>query len=96
MTQKTALITGITGQDGALLAELLLGKGYAVRRLKPVLGAQAMIGRAVKARTDLAPQGFVFAEGALWEAISESGPVSAGEQVVITAVHGLKLTVKKA
>jgi GDPmannose 4,6-dehydratase len=27
---KTAVITGITGQDGAYLAELLLGKGYAV------------------------------------------------------------------
>src|SRR3954471_20509291 len=28
--RKTALITGITGQDGSYLAELLLGKGYAV------------------------------------------------------------------
>src|SRR4051812_35130175 len=27
---KTALITGITGQDGSYLAELLLEKGYAV------------------------------------------------------------------
>ena len=27
---KTALITGITGQDGAYLAQLLLGKGYTV------------------------------------------------------------------
>ena len=27
---KTAIITGITGQDGAYLAELLLGKGYTV------------------------------------------------------------------
>ena len=27
---KTALITGITGQDGSYLAELLLGKGYQV------------------------------------------------------------------
>ncbi|MDZ4098204.1 MAG: GDP-mannose 4,6-dehydratase, partial [Methylophilaceae bacterium] len=27
---KTAIITGITGQDGAYLAELLLGKGYMV------------------------------------------------------------------
>jgi GDPmannose 4,6-dehydratase len=27
---KTALITGITGQDGSYLAELLLGKGYTV------------------------------------------------------------------
>lgn len=28
--ENTALITGITGQDGSYLAELLLGKGYAV------------------------------------------------------------------
>ena len=27
---KVALITGITGQDGSYLAELLLGKGYEV------------------------------------------------------------------
>jgi len=31
---KTALITGITGQDGAYLAELLLSKGYLVHGLK--------------------------------------------------------------
>lgn len=30
MSQKSALITGITGQDGAYLAQLLLGKGYKV------------------------------------------------------------------
>ena len=31
---KTALITGITGQDGSYLAELLLAKGYAVHGIK--------------------------------------------------------------
>jgi GDPmannose 4,6-dehydratase len=31
---KKALITGITGQDGAYLAELLLGKGYEVHGIK--------------------------------------------------------------
>jgi GDPmannose 4,6-dehydratase len=31
---KTALITGITGQDGAYLAEFLLGKGYTVHGIK--------------------------------------------------------------
>jgi GDPmannose 4,6-dehydratase len=31
---KTALITGITGQDGAYLAELLLGEGYVVHGIK--------------------------------------------------------------
>jgi len=34
MTEKIALITGITGQDGAYLAELLLSKGYVVHGIK--------------------------------------------------------------
>lgn len=32
--QKTAFITGVTGQDGAYLAELLLAKGYVVHGMK--------------------------------------------------------------
>src|SRR3546814_3310790 len=32
--QPTALITGVTGQDGAYLAQLLLDKGYAVHGVK--------------------------------------------------------------
>ncbi|MFQ5635989.1 MAG: GDP-mannose 4,6-dehydratase, partial [Gammaproteobacteria bacterium] len=31
---KRALITGVTGQDGAYLAEFLLGKGYDVHGIK--------------------------------------------------------------
>ena len=31
---KTALVTGVTGQDGAYLSELLLGKGYIVHGVK--------------------------------------------------------------
>lgn len=34
MKQKTALITGVTGQDGAYLSEYLLKKGYLVHGLK--------------------------------------------------------------
>ena len=34
MSNKTALITGITGQDGSYLAELLLEKGYTVHGIK--------------------------------------------------------------
>ena len=33
-TQKVALITGITGQDGSYLAEFLLEKGYIVHGIK--------------------------------------------------------------
>ena len=31
---KTALVTGVTGQDGAYLVELLLEKGYTVHGVK--------------------------------------------------------------
>lgn len=31
---KKALITGVTGQDGSYLAELLLSKGYEVHGIK--------------------------------------------------------------
>ena len=34
MTKKIALITGVTGQDGSYLAELLLKKGYEVHGIK--------------------------------------------------------------
>jgi len=34
VSEKVALITGITGQDGAYLAELLLDKGYVVHGIK--------------------------------------------------------------
>jgi GDPmannose 4,6-dehydratase len=34
MSKKIALITGVTGQDGAYLAELLLNKGYEVHGIK--------------------------------------------------------------
>ena len=53
MTAKTALVTGITGQDGAYLAQLLLNKGYrvigAVRRAStlnlPRLAALDLVGQ---------------------------------------------------
>jgi GDPmannose 4,6-dehydratase len=34
MSKKKALVTGVTGQDGAYLAELLLAKGYEVHGIK--------------------------------------------------------------
>ena len=34
MARKKALITGVTGQDGAYLARLLLEKGYEVHGMK--------------------------------------------------------------
>ena len=44
----SALITGITGQDGAYLAHLLLGKGYAVHGLIRRSASQEVIGERLR------------------------------------------------
>jgi GDPmannose 4,6-dehydratase len=39
---KKALITGVTGQDGSYLAELLLEKGYEVHGIKRRKGVKLL------------------------------------------------------
>ncbi|OGO51058.1 MAG: hypothetical protein A2148_10790 [Chloroflexi bacterium RBG_16_68_14] len=65
------------------------------RRAPAYMGRQALIGRMAVARSPLDPEGIVFLEGARWQATVESGTVQEGEQVTVTDVQGLKLTVKK-
>ncbi|MBV9811651.1 MAG: GDP-mannose 4,6-dehydratase, partial [Acetobacteraceae bacterium] len=45
---RSALITGVTGQDGAYLAELLLGKGYNVYGLLRRSASQEIIGERLR------------------------------------------------
>lgn len=47
---KVALITGITGQDGSYLAELLLEKGYTVHGTLRLLEAVRILGLEKKTR----------------------------------------------
>jgi GDPmannose 4,6-dehydratase len=46
MEQRTALITGVTGQDGSYLAELLLSQGYRVYGLTRNPSARAGVNLA--------------------------------------------------
>src|SRR5260370_28874581 len=48
MTQRKALITGITGQDGSYLAELLRSKGYEVHGLVRRVALQDSTHRLVR------------------------------------------------
>ena len=82
---------------GLALATLVaLGIWLALRsRGQPAAtGEQAMLGRLAEVRQRLDPDGMVFVEGALWQAISEDGPVEAGDWVRVTAVHDLRLVVR--
>lgn len=60
-----------------------------------IAGREGVIGHVGEARTDLDPTGKIFVNGALWTATSESGNVEKGEKVRVTAMTGLKLTVRK-
>jgi membrane-bound serine protease (ClpP class) len=82
---------------GLALATLVaLGIWLAVRsRDQPAAtGQAAMVGKLAEVRQRLDPDGMVFVEGALWQAISEDGSVEIGDWVRVTAVHNLRLVVR--
>ena len=72
---------------------LVIGTGINALRRRPATGREEMVGLVGIARTALAPDGQLAVRGELWEAVSEQ-PVSAGDQVEVTAVDGLRLHVK--
>lgn len=61
----------------------------------PLTGQESLIGKVAEVRDRLAPSGMVFVQGALWRAVSEDGDVDVGEWVRITAVHDLRLIVRR-
>ena len=72
-----------------------IGKALAAQRRQPTTGMEGMIGRTAVVRKALEPLGKVLVEGELWNAESESGPVSVGELVTIVAYEGYRLRVRK-
>ncbi len=85
-----------------LLGVLVVGiLGFVVWRVRHTYKRQATTGKedlkgntAIVQRT-LNPEGVVLFQGELWNAISSSGKIQAGEEVIITRVDGLKLSVIK-
>ncbi|HEX5690088.1 MAG TPA: NfeD family protein [Roseiflexaceae bacterium] len=74
-----------------------LGIWLALRnRARPVTtGQEAIVGKVAEVRRRLEPDGMVFVEGALWQAVSEDGTVEAGDWVRVVAVHELRLIVRR-
>lgn len=58
-----------------------------------VTGREGLIGQIAVVKTPLSPRGTVFLEGENWTAISEQGRVEPGEEVVVTGVNNLVLSV---
>ena len=70
--ERTALITGLTGQDGSFLAELLLEKGYAVTGDGARPGSAARLLRA-PARAGRADAGDLLEPDTLRAAVEQAG-----------------------
>jgi len=67
----------------------------AAHRKQATTGREELVGKVAVVKKALKPEGFVLIKGELWDAISESGPVEAGEEVTISRVEGLKVYVSK-
>lgn len=87
----------VFGVVSGLATLIAAGLWLALRtRVQPVAtGQEALVGRIAEVRRRLDPQGMVFVDGALWQAVSQGEPVEAGDWVRITAVHQLRLIVER-
>ena len=73
---------------------ILMRAALRSRRIRATTGSEAMVGEVGEARTDIAPEGDVFVQGAHWRAYSDE-PVGKGEKVTVQKVEGLKLKVAR-
>jgi membrane-bound serine protease (ClpP class) len=65
-----------------------------VYREKPTTGKEGLTGMMAIAKTDIRSDGQVFMRGEYWSAWSDE-PIQKGEQVIVIAVEGLKVKVRK-
>jgi len=69
--------------------------GIRAHRRQVSAGREELIGKTAEVKVALEPKGTVFIEGEQWTAVSESGRMEPGEEVIISKVDGLKLYVTK-
>ena len=69
--------------------------GIRAHRYRVSAGREDLVGKTAEVKIALEPRGIVFVEGERWTAVSESGRVEPGEEVIISRVDSLKLYVTK-
>jgi membrane-bound serine protease (ClpP class) len=58
-------------------------------------GREELIGKTGVVKTALAPKGLVLVEGERWTAVLDKGRAEPDDEVTVTRIDGLKLTVTK-
>jgi membrane-bound serine protease (ClpP class) len=73
----------------------IIQRAISAHRKQAYTGREELIGKTAAVKVALNPEGMVFYKGERWAAISESGEVKVGEDVIIKKVDGLVLYVVK-
>ena len=73
----------------------IIQRAVSAHRKQAYTGREELIGKTATVKVALNPEGMVLYKGERWTAISESGEVKVGEEVVINRVDGLVLYVVK-
>jgi membrane-bound serine protease (ClpP class) len=92
------------GAVGAVTLVLVIFFGFLLtaairaRRNRVVTGREGIVGATGVVRREIEPgrAGIVLTQGELWQAVAPAGRVGVGEQVVVEAIDGLLLTVRRA
>ena len=93
-------VVAIAGVTAVLLAFFLVivTAVLSSRRHRVVTGREGMLGATGVVRRELEPgsTGLVLVHGELWQAVAPDGRLSVGEPVIVQAMDGLLLTVRRA
>jgi membrane-bound serine protease (ClpP class) len=73
----------------------ILHRAIAIHRRQATTGREELVGKVATVKVALKPEGTVFYRGERWNAVSETGDIKAGEEVVINRVDGLTLFVTR-
>jgi membrane-bound serine protease (ClpP class) len=73
----------------------IIQRAISAHRKQAYTGREELIGKTAAVKVALNPEGMVFYKGERWTAISESGEVKVGEDVIIKKIDGLVLYVVK-
>jgi membrane-bound serine protease (ClpP class) len=84
-----AVVTG-------LFFAFALAKVMQARRKPAVTGREGLVGATAVVRRRLDPDGKVYIQGELWDAVAADGPIGVGDEVEVVGAEGFCLHVKKA
>ncbi len=77
------------------LFSFVISRVVGAHRRQVSTGREELVGKTAVVKVALDPEGMVLRKGERWNAVSESGRVEPGEEVIVTKVDGLKLWVTK-